>query len=546
MRETKDGESRPADTSALADHDFEFSHLLKVIQGGPVDTTSPYSSLASNYDLHVAVDNYFTCLVIDLTHTSIVSPLICEKSAPNRGMGSLTTDWLKSVKSRQPVVYPEKFCTARGSRIYSTNALLCVQMTELGYDTTLLLGICGGLTALTGDAFITGNLQSVYNTLRFLLCMTPDQVLQCVQTIDKHIDSLIQREIDNASDRIQSEVLRDALTVCRSTKHNILGFYDSLSAHGDGAAILCNPEWLSTATEHASTFVDTLHASQDQAAWAAYLKKLSRTVKYNLHLRIRFHRHEVCILFDSTKQQWLCIDANDLPGRLFCAGETERLAAALFESIQIFSTTTQKKPEITTRFYTQSQHVMSLRHDLLMTDDAIQDTSAYYKCGGSLLERAIEHSDPSRVVALAQASGDINARDFNLNPPLYLACKLGKTTAVAALLRAGADINIRSINGSPLYAACYHGHTDIICWLADAGADINAQFSNGMTPLYLATYKNHIEAVNTLLALGADPLIRCRNGALPREMASHRRYESIISLLAQAPESIRKPDTPRP
>jgi len=129
-------------------------------------------------------------------------------------------------------------------------------------------------------------------------------------------------------------------------------------------------------------------------------------------------------------------------------------------------------------------------------------------------------------------------RNFQLNElvaaqggmtPLLLATREGHVESVAALLKAGADVNQVSAGDhtSPLLIATINGHFDLAKRLLDTGADPKIAAENGATPLYAAIncewapkalypqpraqvnqQTTYLELMKALLDTGSDPNVR--------------------------------------
>lgn len=67
---------------------------------------------------------------------------------------------------------------------------------------------------------------------------------------------------------------------------------------------------------------------------------------------------------------------------------------------------------------------------------------------------------------------------------LHAACYDGRADLAELLIRLGADVHAREVNGrTPLHDAATNGHPDVIDVLVRHGADIEAVDGQGMTPL---------------------------------------------------------------
>ena len=95
---------------------------------------------------------------------------------------------------------------------------------------------------------------------------------------------------------------------------------------------------------------------------------------------------------------------------------------------------------------------------------------------------------------------DINATNISKMTPFMLACSLGDTKCVFALLQVGADIEKGDYDEgiTPLIFASWHGHVGIVRLLLYKGAEINKTNKFGATALSFACTHSRVEIVRLL------------------------------------------------
>ena len=91
---------------------------------------------------------------------------------------------------------------------------------------------------------------------------------------------------------------------------------------------------------------------------------------------------------------------------------------------------------------------------------------------------------------------------------LTLACAVGASALVCALVERGANVNARALKETtPLMYAAFAGHSEIVHTLLSAGARVNAVNSDGRTALNDAMMNCHTEVATMLREFGAFGIV---------------------------------------
>lgn len=111
----------------------------------------------------------------------------------------------------------------------------------------------------------------------------------------------------------------------------------------------------------------------------------------------------------------------------------------------------------------------------------------------------------------------------------------GDLERVKELVAAGADVNVRSLNGwTPLIYASLGSQREMVEVLLRAGAGVNTQADDGSTALIKAALWNHPEIVAVLLRHGAETEIQDADGWTAQQIAVEKCNSAIIELLRAA------------
>src|SRR5437868_13422997 len=135
------------------------------------------------------------------------------------------------------------------------------------------------------------------------------------------------------------------------------------------------------------------------------------------------------------------------------------------------------------------------------------DVNAAQGDGMTALHWAAMKDDADLVQTLLFAGANVRATTrIGSYTPLILAARAGSASAIAPLLKSGADANSATANGTTaLMLAAASGKTDAVAALIDAGANVNAKEPlRGLTPAMFAAASNRAPVLTLLAKRGAD------------------------------------------
>lgn len=122
-----------------------------------------------------------------------------------------------------------------------------------------------------------------------------------------------------------------------------------------------------------------------------------------------------------------------------------------------------------------------------------------------LIQMGADVNESFECVSQTNCSSEERVYDYpyECSKPLTTACLCGHLGIAKALIKAGADVNIRDGSYTPLTISCKGGHLCIVEELIRAGADVNLKdlFNN---PLTVACKKGHFAIAEILRKSGAE------------------------------------------
>lgn len=156
------------------------------------------------------------------------------------------------------------------------------------------------------------------------------------------------------------------------------------------------------------------------------------------------------------------------------------------------------------------------------------------------LRQAACRGDTKLVAGFLAAKVQVNTFNYYGETALGMAARNGHVLVIEELLAAGATVDEGGLF-TPLMLASSGGHDKAVAALLKAKANVNARSrsswasdpepSSGSTALMLAVAKGHIKIVRLLLDAKADPNIEDEFGNTAMNNATHFNYPDIIRLL---------------
>lgn len=130
--------------------------------------------------------------------------------------------------------------------------------------------------------------------------------------------------------------------------------------------------------------------------------------------------------------------------------------------------------------------------------------------GGNIFHLLDDQLVDNHIMDILGSRGfSINQTDDFGNTPLHIAIMSRDKEYIRALVRYGADPNIKSnIELTPLHLAAFLNDSETTRALLDKGAEVDIKGNSGFTPLHIASMMNNLEVVRDLVNFGAKAGIK--------------------------------------
>ncbi|OMJ69442.1 hypothetical protein SteCoe_32837 [Stentor coeruleus] len=132
---------------------------------------------------------------------------------------------------------------------------------------------------------------------------------------------------------------------------------------------------------------------------------------------------------------------------------------------------------------------------------------------------------------LINSHPDTNIKFENNNTLLHIAANFGFLKICEILLDYGEDTNVKAQNNelsTPLHLACRHGHQHISQLLVRSGADLNKKNIQGNTALHMASMSENYHLVSWLLTRSPDVKLRNIQGKTAEECGSEEVQKAFL------------------
>lgn len=150
--------------------------------------------------------------------------------------------------------------------------------------------------------------------------------------------------------------------------------------------------------------------------------------------------------------------------------------------------------------------------------------------GNSLLMLAVREKDAPMTDLLLRARAKVNARNLRDETPLMTAAWSRCEACIAMLLERDAVVDNPLAPWTPLHYAAHQGDVRIVEMLLKAGANPNARSANGTTPLMMGAMSGVADVARALVKGGADPKLRNVNQDRAEDFALKRGHTDYAAV----------------
>lgn len=145
------------------------------------------------------------------------------------------------------------------------------------------------------------------------------------------------------------------------------------------------------------------------------------------------------------------------------------------------------------------------------------------------LFRAIRENRRERMEDMLEAGADLHGRDHLGRTPIEVAVDSRANACVHVLMIRGADPDVLSRDSglSPLHRAAWNGHDGIVRMLLQHGADVNLKSRDGSTALHYAVAAAHEDTAKLLLDYRVDAAQPDQYGETAEDLARNSGHDNL-------------------
>ena len=156
--------------------------------------------------------------------------------------------------------------------------------------------------------------------------------------------------------------------------------------------------------------------------------------------------------------------------RIYTPKEREKIVKELWN--QVFSKLTQSQAVLILSSVLQKEYPTISQNTVFVTSPPC--TSSDFKPQIAQFIEAAKRGNFLKISKMIKAGADVNTRDIDGITALMWAARFDKLDIVKALIKAGADVNLKdNMEWTALIGAARNGHTEIVKMLIKAGAKVN-------------------------------------------------------------------------